>query len=73
MEYKIEKAIDNALESASSQLHIFSVGLGIVLAIVGIILFFTGKGTKGKSSKTNLGLLCSLLGVVAIVSGFVQM
>jgi uncharacterized membrane protein HdeD (DUF308 family) len=73
MEHKIENAIDHALDSASSQLHIFSVGLGIILAIVGIILFFTGKRTKGKSSKANLGLLCSLIGIVAIVSGIVQM
>lgn len=73
MEHKIENAIDHALDSASSGLYIFSVGFGIVLAIVGIVLYFAGKRSKGKSSKANIGLICSLIGIMAIVSGIVQM
>ncbi|MEH7355833.1 hypothetical protein V7150_20090 [Neobacillus drentensis] len=73
MEQRIERAIDNALESVSLQLNIFSVGLGIVLVILGILLFLTGKRKKGKRDKTNVGLICAVLGIAAIVSGIVQM
>ncbi|WHY77853.1 hypothetical protein QNH20_01350 [Neobacillus sp. WH10] len=73
MEQRIERAIDNALESVSLQLNIFSVGLGIVLIILGIVLFLTGKRTKGKRDKTNVGLICAVIGIAAIVSGIVQM
>ena len=73
MEQRIERAIDNALESVSLQLNIFSVGLGIVLIILGIVLFLGGKRKKGKMDKTNVGLICAVLGIAAIVSGIVQM
>lgn len=73
MERRIETAIDNALESVSLQLNFFSVGLGIVLVILGIVFFFTGKRTKGKKDKTNVGLICAVLGITSIVSGIVQM
>lgn len=73
MEKIIENAIDNGLESISSQLHIFSLGLGIVLIILGIILFFTNKGSKGKRSLCNCGIICFIIGIAAIASGLVQM
>lgn len=73
MEQRIEKSIDHILESASSQLYIFSVGLGIVLVILGISLILAGKRSKGKMGKTNTGLICTVIGIVAIVSGTVQM
>ncbi|WHY58585.1 hypothetical protein [Peribacillus simplex] len=73
MEQRIEKSIDHILESASSQLYIFSVGLGIVLVILGISLILAGKRSKGKMGKTNTGLICTVIGIIAIVSGTVQM
>ncbi|WP_226003197.1 hypothetical protein [Paenibacillus sp. BJ-4] len=72
MEQRIEKSINYVLESASSQLYIFSIGLGIVLVILGIFLFLSGKRTKGKTGKINTGLICAVIGIVAIVSGTIQ-
>ncbi|AZV42930.1 hypothetical protein [Peribacillus asahii] len=72
MEQRIEKSINHVLESASSQLYIFSIGLGIVLVILGISLFLSGKRTKGKTGKINTGLICAVIGIVAIVSGTIQ-
>lgn len=73
MEQKIENAIDNGLEGIASQLYIFSVGFGIVLIIIGIILFLTGKRSKDKRGKSNAGLICAIIGIIGIVSGLVQM
>ncbi|TCL56295.1 hypothetical protein EDD76_112123 [Kineothrix alysoides] len=72
MERTIEREIDNGLESISSQLYIFSVGLGIALVILGIILFFTNRVSKEKKGISNSGLICFIVGIVAIVSGLVQ-
>lgn len=72
MEQKIENAIDNGLESIASQLYIFSAGFGVVLVIIGIVLFLTGKRSKEKRGKSNAGLICVIIGIVAIVSGLVQ-
>lgn len=73
MEKIIENTLDNGLENISSQLHIFSIGIGIVLIILGIILFFTNRGVKGKRSLLNCGLICVVIGIIAIISGLVQM
>lgn len=73
MELVIENIIDRALENISSELYIFSIGLGIALMIVGLILFFTNKKTKGKKSIANGGLIFFIIGIVAIISGLVQM
>ena len=51
MEKAIETAIDNGLESISSELYMFSVGIGITIA----------------------GLICLVIGIAAVVSGFIQM
>jgi hypothetical protein len=72
MERKVEGVIDNGLESISAQLYIFSVGLGIVLVILGAFLFIKNKGSKMKKGITNIGLICLVLGIVAIISGLVQ-
>lgn len=73
MEQKIENAIDNGLESIASQLYIFSVGFGVILIIIGIVLFLTGKRSKDKRAKSNAGLICAIIGIIAIVSGLLQM
>lgn len=73
MEKTIENAIDNSLESISSGLYLFSIGLGFVLIILGMILFFTNKGAKRKKGFANGGLICIVIGVIAIVSGIMQM
>lgn len=73
MENIIENAIDNGLESISSVLYLLGIGASIILIILGGILFFTNKGTKGKKGIANGGLICLVIGVIAIVSGFVQM
>jgi hypothetical protein len=51
----------------------FSVGAGVVLFILGIILFFAGKGTKERRRKSNAGLVGMAIGFVAIISGIVQL
>lgn len=71
METIIENAIDNKLQSLSSELYLFSVGVGIVLLIAGIILLITNK--KKKRGRVYGGLICLLLGLMAIISGFIQM
>lgn len=73
MEKSIENAIDNWLESISPGLYLFSIGLGIVLMILGAILFFTKKGSKGKKAISKRGLACLVIGMVAVVSGLIQM
>ena len=70
MEQKIEGAIDSGLESLSSGLYVFSVGFGIVLIILGAILLFK---SKDRGSNKNIGLISLVLGVVAVISGLVQM
>ncbi len=72
MEQTIEGTIDNGLESISAQLYIFSIGLGIVLLILGAFLVIKNKGSKKKKSITNIGLICLVLGIVAIISGLMQ-
>lgn len=70
MEKKIENAIDNMLESIGPQLHMFSIGLGVALIIVGLIVFLN----KGLSSKiNNIGLIVGLIGIVSVISGYLQL
>lgn len=73
MEKTIENILDNGLESISSQLYVFSIGIGIVLMTLGIILFFTNKGPKGKKGHLNYGIICLIIGIASIVCGFIQM
>ena len=55
MEQRIEGAIDSGLESLSSGLYVFSVGL------------------NKKKGAVNIGLISLVLGVLAVISGLVQM
>ena len=75
MEQKIEGAIDSGLESLSSGLYVFSVGFGIVLIILGAILLFKSKerGSYKIKGAVNFGLISLVLGVVAVISGLMQM
>lgn len=73
MEQIIEGTIDRGLESIASGLYIFSIVFGIVLILLGVLLLFKNKDPKKKKSITNMGLLCLVIGVVAIISGLVQM
>ncbi|MGO0985151.1 hypothetical protein ACTPEW_04410 [Clostridioides difficile] len=73
MEKAIETAIDNGLESISSGLYIFSVGIGIALILLAIVLFLVNRKSKGKKGMVNAGLICLVIGIVAVVSGFIQM
>ena len=66
MEKAIETAIDNGLESISSELYMFSVGIGIVLIMLAIVLFLVNRITIA-------GLICLVIGIAAVVSGFIQM
>lgn len=73
MEQKIEAAIDKGLESISYGLYISSIGFGIVLILLGIFLVLKNKGSQKKTGMANIGLICLVLGVVAIISGLIQM
>ncbi|MGG5314617.1 hypothetical protein [Enterococcus sp. AZ072] len=72
MEKVIENAIDNKLQSLSSELYFFSVGVGIVLVITGIVLILSSRKKKEKNCRGYGGIICLFLGVVAIISGFIQ-
>lgn len=72
MEKFLENTIDNGLESISSQLHMLSVGVGIVLFITGIIFVISNRGSKGRKRFLNGGLFCIVIGIIAVVSGFMQ-
>lgn len=72
MEQIIEGTIDRGLESIASGLYIFSIVFGIALILLGVLLLFKNKDPKKKKSITNMGLLCLVIGVVAIISGLVQ-
>jgi uncharacterized membrane protein HdeD (DUF308 family) len=71
MEKNIENAVDMGLDNISSQLYIFSIVSGIVLLIIGIVLLITNKG-GAKKNITNIGLICIVIGIVAMVSGAIQ-
>lgn len=69
MENSIENAVDNRLEYISPLLYIFSVGLGITLIVYGAVILFKAKTSR----KRNLGIICIVLGIIAIISGIIQM
>ncbi|WCN39641.1 hypothetical protein [Aneurinibacillus uraniidurans] len=70
MEQKIERYIDNALDSVASQLFGANIILGIILIFLGII--FIVRNPSKRNLKTG-GLVCIGVGAVAIVSGLIQM
>lgn len=73
MEQIIEGTIDKGLESIASSLYIFSIIFGIALVLMGVLLLFNRKDPKKKKSLLTRGLLCLVIGVIAIISGLVQM
>ena len=54
MEQIIEGTIDNGLENISSGLYIFSIGFGILLIILGVIIMIKTKGLKRKEVSQTL-------------------
>lgn len=70
MEQKIERTIDNALESMAAQIYLGSIVLGIFLILLGIV--FAARKASSKKFKT-LGFACTGIGALAIASGFLQM
>lgn len=71
MEQKIERAIDEGLESISSGLYIVSIGAGIVLIAAGAVLLLnSGRANK---KKANIGIAGLVLGLAATISGIVQL
>lgn len=72
MEKSIESIIDNGLESISSGLYIFSIGLGIVLVTLGTIIFLNNKGLKYNEKTANKVKTCFVIGIIAIISGTIQ-
>lgn len=73
MEQIVEGTIDKGLESIASGLYMFSIVFGVVLVLLGIVLLFKNKYPKKIKGITNMGLVCLVIGVVAIISGLVQM
>lgn len=73
MEQIIEDTIDRGLERIASGIYIFSIVFGIALVLLGVLLLFKNKNTLKKKNITNMGLVCLVIGVVAIISGLVQM
>lgn len=73
MEQFIEGTIDKGLESIASSLYIFSFVFGIALVLLGILLLFNRKDPKKKKTSLTWGMVCLVIGVIAIISGLVQM
>lgn len=74
MEQIVEGTIDRGLESIASGLYIFSIVFGIALVLMGgVLLLFKNKDPKKKKNIANIGLVCLVIGVVAIISGLIQM
>ncbi|GIN73415.1 hypothetical protein J14TS2_38900 [Bacillus sp. J14TS2] len=69
MEQKLENSIDNILDAIAPQLFLFSIILGILLLLVGVVFMII------KSSSRHLktaGIICIGIGIIAIVSGLIQ-
>lgn len=73
MEQFIEGTIDKGLESIASSLYIFSIAFGIALVLLGVLLLLKRKDPKKKRKLLTWGLVCLVIGVIAIISGLVQM
>ena len=62
---KIENAIDQFFDNISPALLMTSCILGIILIIIGIYVLL--------KKKKNLGTICILIGVVALINGLIQL
>jgi uncharacterized membrane protein HdeD (DUF308 family) len=70
MEQKIENGIDYALENIAQLFYRSSIIIGILLILLGFLLYFL------KSSKKKLRTVCLIyigIGIFAILSGIMQM
>lgn len=72
MEKFIEGTIDKGLESIASGLYFFSFVFGITLVLLGVLLLFNRKDPKKKKTSLTWGLVCLVIGVIAIISGLIQ-
>ncbi|MFD0617099.1 hypothetical protein ACFQZR_06455 [Paenibacillus sp. GCM10027629] len=70
MEQKIEGFIDRTLDNFAPQLLWFSIIVGVIIILLGIT--FTVRRSSTKNLQT-VGMVCIGFGVLAIVSGLVQM
>ncbi|WP_088072699.1 hypothetical protein [Gottfriedia luciferensis] len=68
MERTIEKSIDHALENFAPLFYVSSILIGIILVIIGILLF---KSSKMKLRAARLVFIG--IGIYAILSGFIQL
>ncbi len=73
MEQKIEGVIDQGLESIATGLYTFSIGFGFVLIILGALLLIIKRRVKEKKGISYGGLVCLVSGILAILSGVMQM
>ena len=70
MEQKIEGFIDHTLDNFAPQFLWFSIIVGVIIILLGIT--FTVRRSSTKNLQT-VGMVCVGVGVLAIVSGLVQM
>jgi len=70
MEQKIEGFIDRTLDNFAPQLLWSSIIVGVIIILLGIT--FTVRRSSTKNLQT-VGMVCIGVGVLAIVSGLVQM
>ncbi|WP_152396099.1 hypothetical protein [Paenibacillus guangzhouensis] len=70
MEQKIEGFVDRMLENFAPQFFWLSVILGVIIILLGIT--FTVRRSSTKNLQT-VGMICIGVGVLAILSGWVQM
>lgn len=67
MEQQIETIIDKGLESIAPFFNISSIVIGAALVFGGIIFIIKKKGKN-----VNISLICIIIGIIAIISGFLQ-
>jgi uncharacterized membrane protein HdeD (DUF308 family) len=70
MEQKIENAIDYTLENLAPLFYRSSIIIGILLALLGLLLYF--RKSSQKKLKT-VSLISIGIGIFAILSGIMQM
>ncbi|MEH7400008.1 hypothetical protein V7148_03360 [Gottfriedia acidiceleris] len=70
MERKIENTIDHALENLAPLLYFSSILIGIVLVLLGFLLYYF-KGSKIKLRTVRL--ICIGIGFIAIFNGIIQL
>ncbi|MFD1416057.1 hypothetical protein [Oceanobacillus jeddahense] len=69
MEQKMESSIDNALDAIAPQLFLFSIIIGTILILIGIVFMVKKSSTR---KLHTAGIICVGIGMIAIVSGLIQ-